>query len=219
MAFPFTVIDVPQRSPEWFAARLGRLTGSVAAEMMANPRKGATESVQRRNLRVRLALERLTGRSLERSFTNGSMERGIEKEADAIAAYEARTGMVVRPCGFVSLNDSMVGTSPDGVIGDFVGVVEAKCPDSPTHLTYLRDNRIPPDYQHQLIHTLYVTDAEYCDFVSFDDRMPEGLELFVKRLWLHDVDTDAYALAVKLFLAEVEQEIADINKLRAGVAA
>jgi hypothetical protein len=122
----FAVIDAPQRSPEWFAARLGRLTGSRAADMLATIKSG--EAAARRDLRMQLVCERLTGQSQEEPFVNAAMQRGIDCEPLAFAAYEAQTGQVVNRTGFLAHTGYMVGCSLDGHVGDFEGLVECKCP-------------------------------------------------------------------------------------------
>src|SRR4051812_17167414 len=115
----FTIIDAPQRSNEWFAARVGRLTGSVAADAMAGPLKSGGEPAARRDLRTRLALERLCQRSLEDDYLNADMKRGIELEPEALAAYEAATGNLVQVTGFLSHTELLAGCSLDGHIGNF----------------------------------------------------------------------------------------------------
>lgn len=208
----FTVVDVEQRSREWFAARLGRVTGTAAAAMLSKG-KGSAEAVGRRDLRIRLALERLTGAGQEDSFQSADMKRGVELEPDALAAYEVAYGAAVSKVGFVQGGDLLVGHSPDGIMGDFDGLLELKCPKSATHYGYLRDGGLPSEYVPQVTHGLYVTEAQYCDFVSFDPRFPPGLHLFRYRVERAAVDLKAYDLALRLFLSEVDREAADIAKL------
>lgn len=208
----FAVVDVDQRSAEWFAARLGRLTGTAAAAMLSKG-KGSAEAVGRRDLRIRLALERLTGAAQEDSYQNADMKRGVELEPDALAAYEVAYGAAVSKVGFVQRTDLLAGHSPDGIIGDFAGLLELKCPRSATHYGYLREGVLPSEYAAQVTHGLYVTEAQYCDFVSFDPRFPPSLQLFRYRVERAAVDLTAYELALKLFLSEVDREVADIAKL------
>lgn len=204
----FTVLNVQQRSLDWFRARLGRLTGSRAADMLAVLKSGKGETAARRRYRMDLVAERLTGRSAdEDQFVTKEMQRGIELEAAAFAEYEAVTGQVVTRCGFLSADEIMTGTSLDGYIEDFAGLVELKCPKSVNHLECLRTQEIPEDYLPQMTHHLWVVeDASWCDFVSFDDRFPAGLRLFVKRLNRADVDLAQYEKAALTFLAEVSIE-------------
>lgn len=212
-----TVVDVPQRSPEWFAARVGRLTGSSAKDMIATIKSG--EAAARRDLRVRLVVERLTGEPQEDGYVNAVIQRGIDKEADALAAYEAVTGHTVWPVGFMQHDDLMAGCSPDGRACDDIGIVEAKCPKSATHLEYLKAGKVPSGYMPQITHNLWISGAEWCDFISFDDRFPADLRLIVYRVTRSDVDLNAYELAARLFLAEVDKEVEAVKALRPKVAA
>jgi hypothetical protein len=211
---PFTVIDAEQRSPEWFAARCGILTGSCASDVFARIKTG--EAAARRDLRTRLVVERLTNQTQDGDgFVSKDMQRGTELEPDAFAAYEAETGAVVSRVGFLKHTTMPVGCSPDGVIDDFAGILELKCPRSATHLRYLRNPGVlPTEHQYQVTHALYVTGAEYVDFASFDPRFPDHLRLFLVRVNRDDVDLIAYELAVRLFLDEVEDEYAAVLKLR-----
>jgi hypothetical protein len=141
------------------------------------------------------------------------MRRGIEKEAAAVAAYEAATGLIVRPTGFLSHDTLPVGCSLDGHIGDFTGTLELKCPKMATHLDYLRAKTVPTEYLRQITHHLWVTGAQWADFVSFDDRFPVPLRLTCVRVQRADVDLHAYELAMRLFLQEIEDECAAIHQL------
>lgn len=208
------VVNCTQRSPEWYAARLGKLTASCVADIFAELKKGG-EAASRRDLRTRLVVERLTGQPAEDDYTNAHMQRGIDKESDALAAYQIKTGALVMPVGFVQHDELAAGASPDGEVDDFAGLLEVKCPKSSTHLGYLRSGVVPSGYLPQIRHALWITGAAWCDFVSFDDRFPEHLRLFVKRVSRADVDLDAHELAVRLFLSEVQAEIDGL----AGVAA
>jgi YqaJ-like viral recombinase domain len=213
----FTVIDVPQRSEAWFAVRLGRVTGSCAAAMLATIKSG--EAAARRDLRTRLVLERLLKRSPELPYQNAEMRWGIEHEHEACAAYEAATGELVTHVGFLAHPNLLAGCSPDGIIGDYEGLLEVKCPKSTTHLQYLRATTVPPEYVPQLQHNLWITGAQWADLVSYDPRFPKPLRLFVRRWTLSEVQRRAYELAVRLFLKEVETEYTEVATLLAGVAA
>jgi hypothetical protein len=216
----FHVIECEQRSAEWVAARCGLITASRAADMLAKPRKGATESVVRRNLRVELALETLTGKPCEgNGYLSADMRRGMELEADARAAYEAATGDLIQTVGFLRHNDLPIGCSPDGIVGDFEGGFEAKCPIAAIHWEYLqRGGSVPPEYLPQLIHSLYVTGLPWWDFVSWHPAFPEPLRLYRVRTARDSVDLTAYALAVSTFYGEVLREY-DAMRALAGVGA
>lgn len=212
-----TIHRCEQRTPEWYQARVGRLTGSAADAVIAVRKKGNGELAIRTNLRRRLVAERLTRRCCdELTFLPADMLRGVELEPQAFAAYEALTGQLVQRVGFVSHNQLAAGCSPDGYVGPWIGTVELKCPKSTTHLEYLQGcanagiHGVPEEYRGQIIHTLWLTGAEWCDFVSFDDRYPHPLQLYVKRVHRADVDIAAYELAAQLFLTEVETELAAV---------
>jgi hypothetical protein len=200
----FTIIDAPQRSPEWFLARCGRLTGSVAKAMLSTIQKG--ESAARRDLRIKLVVERLTGKPEEDGYVNDVMQRGIDCEPLAFAAYEGLTGNIAQRTGFLAHTDLMVGCSLDGHVDEFVGIVELKCPKSATHWGYLRGQSIA-EHMPQITHNLWVTGAAWCDFLSFDDRFPASMQTFLKRVHRADVDIDAYEKSALAFLDEVEREV------------
>jgi predicted phage-related endonuclease len=212
MTFPdVTVINAEQRSPEWFAARCGRLTASAASAMLATIKSG--EAAARRDLRIKLVVERLTGQPQEDGYVNADMQRGIDLEADAFAAYEAHTGSVVERVGFLRHDELMIGCSPDGVLDGGTGILELKVPKSATHFRYLKEGKLPAEYVGQVMHTLWVTGAAYLDFCSFDPRFPEHLQLFVCRVPRVDIDVIAYAKCAEKFLVEVENELAEMTAL------
>lgn len=142
-AKPFKVLDCAQRSEAWYAARLGIFTASRAGEAFAKTVKGEWKA-DRKDYRTELVLERVTGKPLEDRF-NGRTPRivrdGQEREPIAIRHYENLNGVVVRSCGFVLDNEIPVGCSPDGVIGDFEGILQVKCPKAATHLATIVQHR------------------------------------------------------------------------------
>lgn len=204
----YRVIDAEQRSPEWFAARLGCLTASDAGKMLATIKSG--EAAARRDLRTRLVCERLTGRPADEPYTNADMERGIELEPQARIAYEFASGANVKAVGFLRHTEHLAGCSPDGIIGTpdaIEGLVEIKCPRSARHLSYLREGGIPSEHRPQLLHQLWISAADYVDFVSFDAAMPEALQLFIARLVRPTDEIAEYEKKALAFLAEVEREV------------
>lgn len=206
-----TILTMPQRSPEWYAARLGRITGSAANAMLA-VNKTPGEAAGRRNLRVRLMLERVTGLSQEDVYVSKDMQRGIDEEEHAFRAYEAETGNLVRRSGFLMHPTLMAGCSLDGEVDHYAGIIELKVPKSATHLEYLRGD-VPLEYLRQCQHNLWMSEASWCDFVSYDPRFPEGLRLKITRITLDDAQRRAYELAVRMFLTEVEREVAAVEAL------
>jgi hypothetical protein len=212
----FTIIEAEQRSAEWFAARAGRLTGSRAGDLLAKIKTG--EAAARRDLRLQLVCERLTGRPQEDGFVNKEMQRGIDLEAMARAEYEAASGVIVRTTGFLMADDLPVGCSLDGDIENFRGIVELKCPKSATHLCYLRDGIVPREYRPQLRHNLWVSGADWADFVSYDDRFPFELQLFQARLLRKDADIEGYEKEALAFLKEVDRDLLSVRTLLEAAA-
>jgi hypothetical protein len=209
----FTVSYAEQRSPEWKAARCGRLTASRARDMLASIKSG--EAAARRDLRTQLVLERLTGEPQDDFYINADMQRGTDLEGAARSAYEALTGRVADVCGFVAHEQHAIGCSPDGVLDDFEGLVELKVPKSATHLAYLRAGGVPPEYQPQLLHSLWVTGAGYVDFLSYDPRFPDGMQTFYVRFVRDEDAVQAYAKKALAFLEEVKAEVDAIRSCRA----
>ena len=205
------MIEAEQRSPEWLAARAGRLTASEAYDITAKLKDGKTFSSSRYNKMVEKAVERLTGQPMESTFTNDAMQWGIEWEPAAFGAYEALTGQMAQRVGFVAHEDLAIGCSPDGIIGDFVGGLELKCPQKGTHYGYWRGDRaVPSKYLPQLLHSLWVTGAEYWDWMSYHPQFPPHMQtvyVHVERTAV-EKELDAYIKTAKAFLAEVETEVA-----------
>lgn len=208
----FTVHDVEQRSDEWRALRAGRVTASVAGDMMAT-RKDKTEAAARRDLRAQLVCEILTGQPQEDAFLSRDMTRGIETEPEAFAAYELETCSVVQKVGFITHNELAAGYSPDGIVGDFDGCVELKCPRAANHLANLRGRALPLGYEYQITHALWITGAPWCDFATYCAQFPEPLRLFRVRVKRESVDLAAYELVLRSFLSEVEREVESVRGL------
>lgn len=212
MTYDFEIVEAPQRSPEWFAARLGRATGSCADKILAKIKSG--EAATRKNYRVQLVAEILTGVSQDKVFVNDAMQWGIDTEPQARMAYEQRTGNIARETGFASVNGARIGCSLDGDIDEFEGLLEMKCPNTATHLEYLDAARVPPDYVPQITHNMLVTGAQWADFVSFDPRLPDYLRLLVVRVKREDLDIDGYKVELEKFIAEVDAMVAKLEARR-----
>ena len=207
----FTEIAAPQRSPEWHLARAGRLTGSRASDMLATIRSG--EAAARRDYRLQLTCERLTGQPHESSYVNAEMQRGIDLEPAARGAYESAVGVLVRDSGFLAHNELMTGCSVDGDVDNYAGIVELKCPKAATHLRFIEGNVLPHEHQAQVRHNLWITGAQWCDFVSYDDRFPCHLRLFRVRVAADDLDLPDYEKNALKFLAEVQSEVECLQQL------
>ena len=160
------------------------------------------ESASRKNYRAELVVQRLTGLPSE-SFTNAAMEWGTATEPMARIAYEIEKEVLVEQVGFIEHPTiAMFGCSPDGLAHD--GMIEIKCPNSATHIEYLTDNKAPAKYINQMQCQMAVTGRKWCDFVSFDPRLPEDLQLFVVRVERDQKYIDSMEVEVVEFLTEVE---------------
>lgn len=212
----FTIIEAEQRSAEWYSARAGRLTGSAAYNLFKTIKSG--EAAARRDYRLQLVVERLTGKPQEDDYINREMQRGIDLEATAIAEYEALTGLVVRRTGFIQSDDFMAGCSLDGDVDNFTGIVEVKCPKSATHLQYIGDGVVPSNYLPQLRHNVWVTGAQWADFLSFDDRFPPELQVFYVRATREQLKIDEYEAEALRFLKEVERDLLSVRTLAKAAA-
>jgi hypothetical protein len=201
----FTVHTCDQKSPEWFALRAGRVTASRAKDMLATIKSG--EAAARRDLRLQLACERIVGQPQEDAYTNADMERGVTLEPVARAAYEAHTGTLVDQVGFLAHTELMAGGSPDGVIGDYAGLLELKAPRPANHLRYWREGGMPKEHEAQALHLLWLTGAEWLDLVSYCPLFPERLQLYTHRVHAKDLDLAGYEKKVRAFLAEVDAEV------------
>jgi putative phage-type endonuclease len=199
-----------QRTPEWFQKRLGKVTASRIADLMAKTKTGPGAS--RANYLAQLVTERLTGTPTE-GFQSPAMTWGIEQEAAARAAYSARTGVLVDEVDFVDHPTMQAGASPDGLVGED-GLIEIKCPNTSTMLEYLEDRTIPTKYRLQMQWQLAVTGRDWCDFVAFDPRLPEHLQLLVIREPRNTDLVVEITHEVNRFLAEVERKVAFLKELR-----
>ena len=201
-------INVEQGAPEWKAARLGHVTASGMANVMAKG-KDKSEAVTRYKYKVQIVAERMTGVVAE-SYSNAAMEWGVEQEGFAVMAYESMRDVLVDKTGFwLHPSIKWLGVSPDRLVGDD-GLIEVKCPNTTTHLGYLFDNRVPPDYYKQIQCQLWVTGRSWCDFVSFDPRLPRRNQLLVVRTERDEKLIGEMQVEVEKFLGEVESLI---NKL------
>ena len=198
-----------QRTDEWFAARLGKVTASRVADIVAKTKSGYSTS--RANYMAELVCERLTGKQGD-SFSNAAMVWGTNTEPMARAAYEALEGVLVEEVGFVSHPTiAMSGASPDGFVGED-GLVEIKCPNTATHIETLLDKEVPSKYVKQMQWQMACTDRKWCDFVSYDPRMPEEMQLFTVRVDRDDETIIELEREVEKFLSELEDKIVALEK-------
>ena len=205
---------VAQRSPEWFALRCGRVSGSQAQHLLTTL-KGKTESAGRRDLRMLLAQERLSGLPDDGpTFINADMQRGIDMEPQALAALEM-SGVLpgaIRPVGYLTHDELQAGYSPDGVAGPgFDTLVEVKCPRMATHLSMFEmPGSVPAKYLGQLTHALWLTGAASMHFGSYCPSFTRA-PLFHVEVTRAMLDLDAYDTTLRSFLGEVDLLVARLN--------
>jgi putative phage-type endonuclease len=202
-----------QRSPEWFAARLGKVTASKVADVIAKTKTGYSAS--RDNYMAQLVCERMTGVQAE-GFTNTAMQWGTDQEPLARAAYEAAQDVLVAETGFVIHPRILeAGASPDGLV-DYNGLIEIKCPNTATHIETVLLEKVPTKYITQMQFQMACTERDWCDFVSFDPRMPEGLQLFIKRVEFDSIYVKMLEYEIQEFLDELETKIKNLNERKNG---
>ena len=197
-----------QRSAEWVAARLGRVTGSRVADLMARTKTGFGAS--RANYMAELICERLTGEQAER-YVSVEMQRGTDLEPQARAAYSFLHDVEIEECGFIAhpiIAD--FGASPDGLIGAD-GLVELKCPNTATHIDYLLSGDVPGKYQTQMQAQMACTGRQWCDFVSYDPRLPDAMQLFIRRVPRDDPFIAAMEKDIRAFLDELGEKISRLR--------
>jgi putative phage-type endonuclease len=206
--------DLEQGSPEWLAARVGRVTASRIADVMAKGKGG--EAQTRLNYKWQLVAEIMTGQSQEDRFFSQAMAWGVEQEPFARAAYEIQTGGLVENVGLVAHPSiPRCAASPDGLVG-LDGLLEIKCPKTPTHLEYMEKWAIPGHYQLQMLWQMACTGRQWVDFATFDPRLPEELQLFVMRFPRDQARIDAIEAEVQKFWNEIDEIIETLRKRRDG---
>jgi len=206
-----------QRTSEWHEQRLGKVTASAISKVMAKLKDGRP-GADRSNYMAQLVCERLTGSPTE-GFTNAAMQRGTEIEPQARAIYSFHTGNEVDEVGFIDHPTiAMSGASPDGLIGTN-GLVEIKCPNSATHIATLRGEPIERKYVLQMQWQMACCERDWCDFASFDDRLPDEMALHVQRVGRDDKLIADMQAEVEAFLAELDATVADLLRRYAMKAA
>ena len=202
---------IAQGSPEWFLQRLGKCTASRVADVIAKTKNGYSTS--RENYCVELALERITGTRQE-SFSNDAMKWGTDNEPLARAAYEARTGAMVDEVAMLPHPAiAMAGASPDGLL-DKDGMLEIKCPNPATHAKTLLSKKPDAKYITQMMWQMACAGRQWCDFVSFDPRFPEHLQLFITRVMRDDAAIALLEKEVSSFLSEVDSMVEQLNNMK-----
>lgn len=193
-----------QRTPEWYAARLGKVTASRVADVMAKTKTGYSAS--RNNYMAQLICERLTGKPTD-TFSNAAMQRGTELEPMARSFYEVKNDLLVIESGLVVHPEiESFGASPDGLV-EVVGLVEIKCPNTWTHIETLKSGKPKSEYITQMQAQMACTGRAWCDFVSFDDRLPDDLAYFQTRIERDEKFIETMLQEIRIFLGEMEETI------------
>lgn len=207
--------EIVQGSDAWKQLRLGKVTASRVADVIAKTKSGYSAS--RANYMAQLIAERLTGVVAD-SYVNDAMRHGTETEPEARSAYEFYQGATVEQVAFAAHPKiDQAGCSPDGLVGSD-GLVEIKAPNTATHLETLLDQKIPSKYVPQMMFQMACTGRQYCDFVSYDPRMPEHMRLFVKRLHRDETKIREIEEEVAAFLLEMAVKLSQLNSLYAEAA-
>lgn len=202
-----------QRSPEWLQVRWGKITASRMADVIAKTKSGYAAS--RKNYLAELVIERLTPPPTEDDgYKNQAMQFGIDNEPVARLAYELETGNTVEEAFFEQLDDD-IGASPDGYVRDD-GLIEIKCPNTATHIDTLRSRKVPNQYFVQIQGQLLCTGRDWCDFVSFDPRLPENAQLFIKRVNRDEKFISELIYECNLFNKELEEQVDFITNYKGG---
>jgi len=200
---------IKQGTQEWKMLRLGKVTASRVADVIAKTKSGYGAS--RENYMAQLICERLA-ETVAESYTNAAMLHGTETEPLARAAYESYADVLVDEVAFVPHPIiEMAGASPDGLVGEY-GLLEIKCPNTATHIDTLLNNQVPTKYFTQMQWQMACTRRAWCDFVSFDPRLPNGLQLFVKRVEYDTEYAEMLASEVFDFLQELDAKIFKLNE-------
>ena len=202
------VIDAVQGTPEWLAARAGRVTASMISNVLMKP-----ETAGFRDYQAQLVAEILTGKPQGSDYTNVHIQFGSETEPLARSAYEAETGFSVNEVGLcIHPTIERAGASPDGLVGNS-GLVEIKCPKVATHLAYQIAGVVPAGYKNQMMWQMACTGRDWCDFVSFRPDLPEHLQLFIVRFKRDSAKILELETAVISFLSTVDAMLAKLKKV------
>lgn len=201
--------DIDQGTPEWHALRCGKVTASRLGAVMAKGRNGAP-SATRATYMGELIAERLSGVQQD-GFVSAAMQRGKDVEPEARAAYAFYASVDLETVAFVDHPTiAMAGCSPDTLAGTN-GLVEIKCPNSSTHIDTLLGAAIDRDYLLQMSWQMSCTGRAWCDFVSYDNRLPEHMRLHVRRVVRDDVLIGQIETEVRAFIAELEAKVAALH--------
>lgn len=204
-------MDNQQRSPEWLAERWGKITASRFNDVISKTKSGYAAS--RKNYLAELVIERLTPPpSDDDGYKNAAMQFGIDNEPVARLEYELVTGNTVDEAFFELYNDD-IGASPDGYVGE-VGLIEIKCPNTATHIETLKRQEVPKQYIAQIQGQMMATGRDWCDFISYDPRLPENAQMFIKRVERDELYIKNLIEELTKFSAELQTEVEYIKEYK-----
>ncbi len=197
-----------QRTEEWFKSRLGKVTASKVADVMKKTKSGY--STARKNYMMQLLCERLTETKKE-TYTNSIMQRGTDLEPIARFRYEVEAYCIVDECGLIDhATIPRFGASPDGLVDDD-GLLEIKCPNTAQHIDFIINDKIIDQYMWQMMAQMSCSNRKWCDFVSFDDRLPEILQYKVKRIFRDEEKILSMEIEISNFLDELQELVEKIT--------
>jgi putative phage-type endonuclease len=206
--------DLEQRTADWFRARAGKATASRFKDVIAKRKDGKGYLSVRDDYAADLVVERLTGEPAQRLDT-AAMSWGREQEDEARRAYQSLRGVIVEDVGFVQHDTLQAGCSPDGLV-DWDGLIEIKCPyNSAVHIETLLGG-MPAEHMPQVQGQMWITGRQWCDFVSYDPRMPEPLQLYVQRIPADPKAIADLAFGISAFLKEVGSKVEALRRLAEG---
>lgn len=211
-----TEIEVEQGTPEWLDCRIGRITASRIADVLATIK--SDEAANRKAYKGELIYERLTGTQWE-SFQTRDMQFGDEQEEVARLTYQLKTGIKVRKCGFFQHNELMAGASPDGMMLEHHGSIEIKVPRLYNHIETLRLQRIPSQYVGQVHMQMYMTGCEFVDFISYSPFLTNDAQMFIQRIRRDEEFVALIAKEIAKFSAEVDEEVKFVQDYKAPILA
>jgi hypothetical protein len=209
------IVECVQKSPEWFAAKVGKVGASEISDVLSRDRSGKGEGAMRRNLKAKVVCEILTGLPQGSGFQSKGMEDGIENEPFACSAYEVSKEVMVDKVGFV-LHPTIprFGASPDGLVlgadGKPAGVLEIKCGYPTTHIAWLRAGVVPTEHQPQMLAEMSCTELPWTDFVSYCPALPTNLQLFVVRFLRDEARIKEMEAQIRVFFSEVDEMVAEL---------
>jgi len=200
---------IEQRTQEWLNERVGFITGSRLNDVLAKK-----ETAARKNYLLQIAIERINKKPAEPMFVNDAMQRGIDKEDEAVICFESKQDIFTEKCGFIKSKDiPWLGASPDRLVGSDA-ILECKVPNTLTHINYIIDNKLPAKYKAQVHAQMLVAERDRGYFMSWDDRAVEGMELFVVEFKKDNEYMDNLIKEVALFNKEAEELVEQLLEKR-----